>query len=153
MSGLTNEIEQFLLELLDQCGNESLEIGRNDLAERFNCAPSQINYVLTTRFTPYQGYYIESRRGGSGYIRIIRLSRNPDQLIKSLYESESTDSLTAGKVSHILQSLFKQGIIDERELALMAMGTDDQALRSAPLERRNELRAQIFKNMLLVFLS
>lgn len=153
MSGLTNEIEQFLLELLNQCDNGRLEIGRNELAERFNCAPSQINYVLTTRFTPYQGYYIESRRGGSGFIRIVRLSRDPDQMIKSLYESETTDSLTAGKVQHILQSLYEQGILEKRELVLMAMGTDDQALKSVPLEKRNELRAQIFKNMLLVLLT
>ena len=153
MSGLTNEIEQFLLELLNQCDNGRLEIGRNELAERFNCAPSQINYVLTTRFTPYQGYYIESRRGGSGFIRIVRLSRDPDQMIKSLYESKITDSLTAGKVQHILQSLYEQGILEKRELVLMAMGTDDQALKSVPLEKRNELRAQIFKNMLLVLLT
>lgn len=153
MSGLTNQIEEFLLSLLDECDNGRLEIGRNELAERFDCAPSQINYVLTTRFTPYQGYYIESRRGGSGYIRIVRLSPAPDQIIKDLYESDQLNSLTVGKLRHILQSLYKQGIIEKRELLLMAFATDDQALKSIPLNKRNKLRAKIFKNMLLVFLT
>ena len=82
--GLTSDIEKFLLERMRLEKREYIEIGRNDLAEQFNCAPSQINYVLTTRFTPYQGYYVESRRGGSGYIKIIKLEMTEDQLINNI---------------------------------------------------------------------
>ncbi|NLK42961.1 MAG: CtsR family transcriptional regulator, partial [Tissierellia bacterium] len=74
MPGLTNIIERFLKSLIDAQEDGIIEIQRNELAEKFNCAPSQINYVLSTRFTPYKGYYIESRRGGGGYIKIIKVS-------------------------------------------------------------------------------
>ncbi|MEL7601687.1 MAG: CtsR family transcriptional regulator, partial [Bacillota bacterium] len=72
MSVLSDSIELFIKELLDQSDEVSLQ--RNELAQHFNCAPSQINYVLATRFTPDKGYIIESRRGGGGYIRVLRLS-------------------------------------------------------------------------------
>lgn len=71
MAGLTSEIEKFLKMMLEDSVDGMLEIGRNDLATRFDCAPSQINYVLSTRFTPYNGYLIESKRGGNGFIKII----------------------------------------------------------------------------------
>ena len=73
MAGLSNYIERFIKEMLQEAEDGMIEIGRNDLADQFHCAPSQINYVLSTRFTPYKGYYIESRRGGSGYIKIMKL--------------------------------------------------------------------------------
>lgn len=69
MSRLTNIIEMFIKSLLDAQEDGVIEIQRNELAEKFNCAPSQINYVLSTRFTPYKGYYIESRRGGVGILK------------------------------------------------------------------------------------
>ena len=78
MSDVSNNIEKFLLNMLNKTENGVLEIGRNVLASRFNCAPSQINYVLSTRFTPYRGYYIESRRGGAGYVRIVHLPLRVD---------------------------------------------------------------------------
>src|SRR5699024_12667377 len=84
MAALSNNIEKFLLELLEETNDGVVEIGRNELANQFNCAPSQINYVLTTRFTPYKGYYIESKRGGSGYIKIMKLSFKEDEPIDML---------------------------------------------------------------------
>ena len=74
MSGLSNVIESFIIDLINRTDTGVLEIARNQMAERFQCAPSQINYVLTTRFTAYKGYYIESRQGGGGYIRITKVS-------------------------------------------------------------------------------
>ena len=137
--GLTGKIEQFLLEQLEIEQREYIEIGRNELAERFNCAPSQINYVLSTRFTPYKGYYIESRRGGSGYINRIL-----SETIK--------DSITLDKVKHILQGLTEEDVIEEREALLITHSLDDHALRSIDINDRNYVRASIFKNVLLALL-
>ena len=152
MAGLTGRIEDFLLEMMDSTGDGVLEIGRNDLAARFECAPSQINYVLTTRFSPYNGYYIESRRGGSGYIRIIRLQRDADDTVSELLHSVVHDRITQEKAFRILQSLQRQGAIEEREAILMQHALDDNALRRVASDSRNEVRAAILKNMLLTFL-
>lgn len=152
MAGLTSEIERFLLEMLAGAQDGVLEIGRNDLAEHFNCAPSQINYVLTTRFTPYKGYYIESRRGGSGYIRIIRLHRHLEDMVEELLEEVVQDRLTCDKARAILQALEEQGAISRRECRLMQHAVDDNAFREVPADQRNAVRAGVLKNMLLVFL-
>lgn len=152
MSGLTGRIEQFLLDLFDQESAGEIQIGRNDLADQFDCAPSQINYVLSTRFTPYNGYYIESRRGGAGYIRIIRLDQNKESCLYKLMEEELKDEVTVDKARNILESLVRQGIITEREGKLLFLTIDNQALKSVPYDKRNKLRADLMKNALILFL-
>jgi transcriptional regulator of stress and heat shock response len=79
MAGLSNIIERFIIDMIKDANNGVIEIQRNEMAQKFECAPSQINYVLSTRFTPYKGYYIESRRGGGGYIKIIKVKINEDK--------------------------------------------------------------------------
>ena len=153
MSGLTNRIEAFLLAMMQECDDGHLEIGRNDLAEKFDCAPSQINYVLTTRFTPYNGYYIESRRGGDGYIRIVRLRTEPVDLVRTLLEDGAFDELTADKCKHILKALYDQGLLEEREAGLMKLALDDTALRRLSNAERKRVRADVLRNMLLVFVK
>ncbi len=150
--GLTGKIEKFLLEQLEIEEREYIEIGRNELAERFNCAPSQINYVLSTRFTPYKGYYIESRRGGSGYIKITKLEMTENQLINNILNETIKDSITLDKVKHILQGLTEEGVIEEREALLIIHSLDDHALKSIDINDRNLVRASIFKNILLALL-
>ncbi len=152
MAGLTNRIEHFLLEMLQNQEEGILEIGRNELAERFDCAPSQINYVLTTRFTPYKGYYIESRRGGAGYIRIIRLERSPEDVVSQTILDAIGDEITTDKAKHIIRAFYEQNLIDEQSENLMKLALDNQALHRVPLSRRNEIRADIFKNMLVALL-
>ncbi|WP_053942974.1 CtsR family transcriptional regulator [Kallipyga gabonensis] len=153
MAGLTNDIEQFLLSLLEDCSDGSLEIGRNELAQKFDCAPSQINYVLMTRFTPYNGYYIESRRGGAGFIRIVRLSREPHSLVQRILEDPGLDQLTTDKCKHIITALENQGIISREAMWLMRLATDDQALRGLDNKDRKTVRARILKNMLLAYVK
>ena len=84
MAKISNSIEDFLLAMLKEAEG-SLEIQRSLLAERFDCAPSQINYVLTTRFTPYKGYYVESRRGGGGFIRITKVRFPNAELARNVF--------------------------------------------------------------------
>ena len=151
MSGLTGNIEKFLKSLLME-SEGSIEIGRNDLADHFGCAPSQINYVLSTRFTPFKGYYIESKRGGSGYIRIIELTVNADSSIRSLIEDGIGDSITKYKADSLINSLVEKKIASEKEALLMAHAVDDRALVSVPTEDRNKVRADILKNILIMYL-
>ena len=87
MSTLSNQIEEYLKKLLSNSKNGILEIKRSDLAEIFMCVPSQINYVLSTRFSPNQGYMVESRRGGGGFVRIIKLSMDNETNLTAMLET------------------------------------------------------------------
>lgn len=153
MSGLTGEIEQFLLNMLERSQNGVLEIGRNELADQFACAPSQINYVLSTRFTAYKGYYIESRRGGSGYIKITKLQTDRDETLSTLLNDVVKEEVTADKAKSILRALEEQEAITSTERDLMHHAIDDNALRDIVPSGRNRVRASILKNMILVFLK
>lgn len=114
MAGISDIIEKFLKEMLDNSENGIIEIGRNDLASRFSCAPSQINYVLTTRFSSTKGYYIESRRGGSGYIRISTLS-NEDVFLNSVIEYLEQNNITFNEGRRIIDRIFELGYITKEK--------------------------------------
>lgn len=152
MAGLSNNIERFLLELIEETKDGIVEIGRNELASQFNCAPSQINYVLTTRFTPYKGYYIESKRGGSGYIKIMKLSFKEDEPIETLINDTIGDNITKDKAYHLIKALLEEEIVSEREAQLMYHALEDVALTNVSMDFRNIVRADILRNMLLAFL-
>ncbi|SHI14254.1 MULTISPECIES: CtsR family transcriptional regulator [Sporanaerobacter] len=151
MPRLSNIIEEFIKELLEETEDGIVEIQRNELADYFDCAPSQINYVLTTRFTPYMGYYVESRRGGGGYIKIVKVGIDDDDNINNLIVNAIGDSITKTKAYSIINSLMEEGIITEREGNLMKVAVGDRSL--SPATDRNVLRANILKNMLLILLK
>ncbi|GFN35596.1 CtsR family transcriptional regulator [Tepidimicrobium xylanilyticum] len=151
MPRLSNIIERFIKEMLEEAENGVIEIGRNELAEQFGCAPSQINYVLTTRFTPHKGYYIESRRGGGGYIKIMKVGIE-DEDIKDLIINVIGDAITKNKAQHLIENLREEDIISKREEKLMKAAIEDTALARVTAERNN-LRADILKNMLLIILD
>ena len=119
MAGLSNIIEEFIIDMIKEAENGIIEIQRNEMAKQFDCAPSQINYVLSTRFTPYKGYYIESRRGGSGYIRIMKVSFNEIEKIEDTLIDSIGDSITMSKAYHILEALEEEGLITKREELLI----------------------------------
>lgn len=148
MQRISNIIERFIKEMLNEAEDGIIEIGRNELAERFGCAPSQINYVLTTRFTPYKGYYIESRRGGGGYIKIMKVSIEDEPNIEYLIKHVIGDTVTKDKAYHIIEGLREQNIITRREECLMKAVIEDTALNTVTINR-NKLRADILKNMIL----
>lgn len=150
--GITNRIEEFLLDRLRSEDKEYIEIGRNELADKFNCAPSQINYVLSTRFTPYKGYYVESRRGGSGYIKIIKLELSESQLINKILSETINDNITLDKINLILKGLVDEDILNIREAHIIQHSLDNKALKEVNIEDRGFLRASIFKNILLALL-
>ena len=151
MPGMSNIIERFIKEMLEETEDGIIEIGRNDLADQFGCAPSQINYVLTTRFTPYKGYYIESRRGGGGYIKIMKVGIEEDKDMENLILNTIGDSITKNKAFHIIEGLVEEDIITSREGRLMKASIEDIALKNVTAGR-NYLRADILKNMILILM-
>lgn len=152
MTGLSNIIERFIKDLLAEREDGVIEIQRNELAEYFECAPSQINYVLTTRFTPYKGYYIESRRGGGGYIKIVKVSIDEYEDINQIIVNTIGDSITKNKAYHIIDGLIEENIISKKEGNIMKAAIGDRALTSDNVNR-NVLRADILKNMLLILVK
>ncbi len=151
MAGLSNVIEEFIIQLLNEA-NGVAEIQRNELAGYFDCAPSQINYVLTTRFTPYKGYYIESRRGGGGYIKIVKVSLQKDINLNNLLQNIVGESITESKALDIIDTLVDEDIMTLREGEIAKTSISDRSLICSS-DIKNGIRAGILKNILLVLLG
>lgn len=145
---LSDAIEQFIKAMLAQDDHE-VELKRNELAEYFGCAPSQINYVLATRFTPDHGYLIESRRGGGGYIRIFRMRQDSREQLLYLLNERIGDSIDVLSASHLIQQMAEREIVTPKEAALMNAAVSAQALSlPIPAEMKNMLRAKMLRAML-----
>jgi transcriptional regulator CtsR len=144
VSAISNNIEAFINSLFAQ--GERVEVRRNELAQSLGCAPSQINYVLSTRFTLERGYIISSRRGGGGCISIVRVqARQKDLCI--LAEETIGAAISRIKAQGIIDYLRRSGLVAPREAALM-----DSAARDIPgLEAgaQDRVRAQVMRQMVL----
>ena len=138
MAALTGSIESFIKALMEE--KTVLELKRGELARQFGCAPSQINYVLSTRFSPDRGYIVESRRGGSGYIRLVRVRASGAQTLGMLLERIGS-CIDVRTSLAITDRLLEAGMLTERESALIAAGV------SADIDDMS--RAEILKNMVL----
>ena len=151
MARISDIIAQFINDMIEDEKNKEVIIQRNELADKFNCAPSQINYVLTTRFTAEKGYLIESRRGGGGYIIIRRVEYNNKE--KQLEEINKSigNSLTYNSALLLIEHLYDRKLITKREFEIIKMSINDRTLGSA--EDRNKLRADILKCIIMVILS
>lgn len=143
---LSKEIAKMILDMLSDSG--TTEIKRNDLAEQLGCVPSQINYVLASRFTPEQGYIVESRRGGGGYIKITRATCTPETLMMHLINSIG-DSMDEKTCRANIQNLYARGILPQQTAQVMSAAISDKAYREIPQELRNTVRASVFKQMLI----
>ena len=146
---LSDSIEQFIKDLLSQESAE-VELKRNELAEYFGCAPSQINYVLATRFSPDHGYLTESRRGGGGYIRIVRVVESGSQRLMYLINERIGDSLEEDECLRLISQLKEQRIVTADEATLMASAVSTRALGiPVPDAMKGVLRAKMMKSMLM----
>ena len=143
---MSDIIEEFIKELFNE-DNEVVEIQRNELAEQFNCVPSQINYVISTRFKPSQGYYVESKRGGGGHITIKKVNNSKEDYIMHIINNIG-DTLTSNEVDILISDFLSYKLITTKEAKLLKVATSDNVLR-LPKEEKEKLRARIFKNMLL----
>ena len=146
MAQLSDSRERFIKELMSE--DAHIELRRNELAQHFGCAPSQINYVLATRFSVDHGYLIESRRGGGGYVRIVRMhARDEGNLLDALLKRVG-NSIDEETVNAIVQQLQDCELVTENEAALLRAATARNAL-SLPVSGKDVLRAAVFKNMLI----
>ena len=143
---MSDIIEEFIKELFDD-ESQQIEIQRNELAEHFNCVPSQINYVISTRFKPSQGYYVESKRGGGGHITIKKVNNTKEDYIMHIINNVG-DEITAGEVDILISDFLTYNIIEEKEAKLIKVATSDNVLAPAK-NTKDYLRARILKNMLI----
>lgn len=149
MSNLSDIIEGFIKELMEANNYKTIEIQRNILAQQFDCSPSQINYVLTTRFNNDRGYIVESRRGGGGYIKIFKVRTSMKDELESLLNDSIGSSITFNKALDLIHALLERKIISSREQKIMQSSLSDRALNVVSYEDRNKLRADILKEMIL----
>ena len=117
---MSDVIADFIGEMLSDGGGVA-ELQRKSLADRFSCVPSQINYVIETRFTPEHGYLVESQRGGGGFIRIIRL------------------------LARLTRALVSAELLTQREGQLLLSACSDGALAEVDKTDRDRLRSAIFR--------
>ncbi len=148
---LSQRIAQLLEEMLEESGGE-LSIVRNELAGRFGCVPSQINYVITSRFTPERGYVVESRRGGGGYVRIRKIAMNRDEYLMHFYQAIGA-RLDRESAAYFLTDLGEKSFLTPREARLLSAALSDNALAKLGREEREILRADLMKNVILQILS
>ncbi len=146
---ISDLITESIIQMIEESEGNIAEIRRNELANGLGCAPSQINYVLSSRFTPEHGYIVESRRGGGGYIRIKRVVMSHSSAIMHIINSigEEVDSLTARIV---LENCLQSGIIDRDRFDIMSAAIGGNIMRCVPVVLRDSLRAALLKEMLLV---
>jgi transcriptional regulator CtsR len=148
MARLSDIIEAFLKQLIDDTDG-TIEIQRNELANQFNCVPSQINYVIDTRFTTERGYYVESRRGGGGHIKIkrVNMTRHGSYLMHII--TSMGNSLSQQNAEIFINNFMDYDVITDREGLILKAATSDKIFGVIPLPQRDILRASILKNMLM----
>lgn len=147
MARMSDIIEAFLKQMINDT-NGTIEIQRNELANYFNCVPSQINYVIDTRFTTERGYYVESRRGGGGNIRIRRVNVNrPGNYLMHIVSSMGY-SISQQSAEVFINNFVDYEVISEREGLILKAATSDKVLGRIPMPDRDALRADMLKNML-----
>lgn len=145
--GVSDLIASFIDEMLKE-ENGVAELQRAEIANRFNCVPSQINYVISTRFSPEHGYIVESRRGGGGYIRIQRVRVDPKKLIMHMINAIG-DRLDLNTAAALISNALQGGAITEESARMMLAAVSDASLRPVDRFAREYLRASILKQMLI----
>lgn len=144
---ISDIIENYLKQVLEMSGKENVEIKRSEIADKFQCVPSQINYVINTRFTIEKGYAVESKRGGGGYIRIMKVqSYDHADLIDQLL-SIINNRVPQSIAENVIYRLVDEEIITSREAKIM-LSVIDRSVLYIELPYRDELRARMLAAML-----
>lgn len=151
MSNMSDMIQEFILQILEE--NDMVQLSRNELASYFNVSPSQINYVLSTRFTLDSGYVVESKRGGGGFINLHRIKSDKEDLLSALLaEISSGIDFTQKRAEQIIARLLRDGVIDKKESLLIKAAISDKAI-NVPLQLKDRVRGGIFKEIIITLLK
>jgi len=152
LRNISDIIEHHLKNIITESPNGAIEIQRSELADLFQCVPSQINYVINTRFTVQKGYMVESKRGGGGYIRIRKVQIVSKARLQELLTEELIgESITQNVGNAIVERLLEEGLVNIREATLMKIATSRSVL-TVETELRDRLRANILKQMIAAIL-
>lgn len=151
LNNISDLIERYLKKLLADSIQDYIEIQRNELANQFNCVPSQINYVLTTRFSTGRGYIVESRRGGGGFIRIVKLPLDHRGDIILNISNLIGDKISQNDAIGLIRRMFEEELISRREARLMHAAISTNAMH-LNMPARDQLRAMILKAMVIAIL-
>ena len=146
--GMSDVIAAFINDMLSEAESGTAELQRSELATRFNCVPSQINYVISTRFSPERGYIVESRRGGGGYIRISRVKMDRGTAMMHIINSVGS-SLDKATAEVMLNNMLQRNMLEMQSAKLIAAALSDRTLSQVEQDKRDTVRADLFKNMLL----
>ena len=142
---MSDVIESYLKNVL--LSNETVEIRRSEIADQFNCVPSQINYVINTRFTIQQGYVVESKRGGGGYIRIMKVNLVDEMDILNTLGDLIPPQLSVREANHLLQNLYENELISKREAQMMALMMEKDTF-PVSVKNGDEIRSNMMKKLI-----
>ena len=142
---MSDLIENYLKNVLHK--NETVEIRRSEIADQFNCVPSQINYVINTRFTIQQGYVVESKRGGGGYIRIMKVNLVDEMDILNELGDLIPEELSEREGNHLLQNLYENELISKREAQMMSLMMEKDTFPSN-VKNAAEIRSNMMKKLI-----
>lgn len=142
---ISDIIEEFIMSSLDD--DSFIELSRNDLAKFFSCVPSQINYVLNTRFTVNRGFVVESQRGGGGYIKVLRVQDNNSNFLNNALQICS-QPITMIEGNQLLEQLKSRNLITDREMCLLRSAISNKSLNN-PIKMDNKLRANILSQVII----
>lgn len=145
---LSDIIEAYIREMLNDEENDIVEIKRSALASHFNCVPSQINYVIATRFIPELGFYVESKRGGGGCIKISKMNLEKQDYVTHILDKMGS-KMSQSVVDIYLQNLLSYNIIDEKTLKLIRVAVSDKSLSNVNILDKDRVRADIFKCLVI----
>ena len=142
---MSDLIESYLKNVL--LSNETVEIRRSEIADQFNCVPSQINYVINTRFTIQQGYVVESKRGGGGYIRIMKVNFVDEMDVLNTLGDLIPPQLSVREANHLLQNLYENELISKREAQMMALMMEKDTF-PVSVKNGDEIRSNMMKKLI-----
>lgn len=143
---LSDLIEEYIKDLFDE--ENSIELKRSEIANRFNCVPSQINYVIATRFIPELGFYVESRRGGGGYIKIIKKNLENSEYVYDVTKKIG-DNLSQSVIDIYLNDFIRYNILTEEMANIIKIAVSDKSLSKVEPKDKDKVRADIFKNLII----
>ena len=142
---MSDLIESYLKNVL--LSKETVEIRRSEIADQFNCVPSQINYVINTRFTIQQGYVVESKRGGGGYIRIMKVNLVDEMDVLNTLGDLIPPQLSVREANHLLQNLYENELISKREAQMMALMMEKDTF-PVSVKNGDEIRSNMMKKLI-----